>query len=191
MSRYRVVALSGTSGGAICALLAWFALLADDPQRAGRLLAQFWSDNSASTPADQMVNAWILWANQLSNYVALPALSPYDTITSEMAHTQLRELLERSVDFTAFGPASTNDPADPAHADQPLLLLGAVDGVSGEFKAFDSRKGEITAEAVLASAALPTLFRAVHTGGGVYWDGLFSQNPPCGICLTSALTRSG
>jgi NTE family protein len=31
---------------------------------------------------------------------------------------------------------------------------------------------------ILASAALPTLFRAVHTNGGVYWDGLFSQNPP-------------
>ena len=22
------------------------------------------------------------------------------------------------------------------------------------------------------------MFRSVHTGGGVYWDGLFSQNPP-------------
>ena len=31
---------------------------------------------------------------------------------------------------------------------------------------------------VLASAAIPTLFRAVHVDGGTYWDGLFSQNPP-------------
>jgi NTE family protein len=31
---------------------------------------------------------------------------------------------------------------------------------------------------ILASAAIPTLFKAVHTDGGVYWDGLFSQNPP-------------
>ena len=58
------------------------------------------------------------------------------------------------------------------------MLLGAVDVVSGEFKAFDSRQGEITADAVLASAAIPTLFRSVHEAGGVYWDGLFSQNPP-------------
>ena len=50
--------------------------------------------------------------------------------------------------------------------------------VSGEFKAFDSAEGEITADAVLASAAIPTLFRSVHEAGGVYWDGLFSQNPP-------------
>ena len=26
--------------------------------------------------------------------------------------------------------------------------------------------------------AIPTLFKTVHTYGGVYWDGLFSQNPP-------------
>jgi NTE family protein len=42
-----VVALSGTSGGAVCALLAWSALLADDPASAGRLLDEFWADNSA------------------------------------------------------------------------------------------------------------------------------------------------
>jgi NTE family protein len=31
---------------------------------------------------------------------------------------------------------------------------------------------------VVASAAIPTLFRAVRVGTGTYWDGLFSQNPP-------------
>ena len=31
---------------------------------------------------------------------------------------------------------------------------------------------------MLASAAIPTLFRAVHIDDGAYWDGLFSQNPP-------------
>jgi NTE family protein len=180
LSRYRVVGLSGTSGGAICALLAWSALLADDPQSAEKLLAQFWSDNSASTPSDRLVNAWIQWASQLSNYVVAPAVSPYDTFTSDLAEQELRALLERSVDFEALGQQNPGLSADP---ERPLLLLGAVDVVSGDFKAFDSRKGEITAEAVLASAALPTLFRAVHTGGGVYWDGLFSQNPPLGNLL--------
>jgi NTE family protein len=31
---------------------------------------------------------------------------------------------------------------------------------------------------VLASAAIPNLFRAVQLEDGTYWDGLFSQNPP-------------
>ena len=175
LSRYRVVAMSGTSGGAICALLAWSALLADDPQRAEKLLAQFWSDNSASGLRDRMLNSWIQWASQLSGFVVTPSISPYDTFTSDMAQTELRTLLERSVDFEALGQQDTVGAADP---EKPMLLLGAVDVVSGDFKAFDSRRGEITADAVLASAALPTMFRSVHTGGGVYWDGLFSQNPP-------------
>jgi hypothetical protein len=54
-------------------------------------------------------------------------------------------------------------------------LLGAVDVLSGEFKAFSSRKGEINVDAALASAAVPWISKAVK---GRYWDGLFSQNPP-------------
>jgi NTE family protein len=72
--------------------------------------------------------------------------------------------------------------ADPAslgvRPDDPMLLIGAVDVLTGEFRTFNSRREAITAEAVLASAAIPTLFRAVHLDGGTYWDGLFSQNPP-------------
>jgi NTE family protein len=88
-----------------------------------------------------------------------------------MALDHLRGLLTKSVDFGSFADVA----ADPQ---SPRLLLGAVDVVSGEFKAFDSAEREITADAVLASAAIPTLFRSVHEAGGVYWDGLFSQNPP-------------
>jgi NTE family protein len=51
--------------------------------------------------------------------------------------------------------------------------------LSGEFKTFNSRRDRITPETILASAAIPTLFRSVRAGdGGTYWDGLFSQNPP-------------
>ncbi|HSJ45708.1 MAG TPA: hypothetical protein VK923_13595 [Euzebyales bacterium] len=49
--------LSGTSGGAVCALLTWYALLDDDPAAAGRLLDAFWADNAATTPTDQLLNA--------------------------------------------------------------------------------------------------------------------------------------
>jgi len=171
LSRYRIVGLSGTSGGAICALIAWSALIADEPTKAGQMLRQFWDNNSASSAAERMVNAWTLWISELANYVATPAVSPYETPTSDLALAQMKSLLDKSVDFGAFGSV-VGDPA------APQLLLGAVDVVSGDFKAFDSRLGEITAAAVMASAAIPNLFRSVHEAGGVYWDGLFSQNPP-------------
>jgi NTE family protein len=173
MAGHRVVGVSGTSGGAICALLAWSALIDDDPPRAAELLAKFWADNSASTPAEQMVNTWMLWAAQLSHYVVTPSVSPYDNYASVLAMDHLRSLLEEYVDFGRVGRAAID-----AATENPMLLLGAVDVMSGEFKAFDSRAGEITADAVLASAAIPTLFRSVRMESGVYWDGLFSQNPP-------------
>lgn len=74
----------------------------------------------------------------------------------------------------------------------PRLLLGAVELHEGEFVAFSSERapgdGGISIDAVLASAAVPWLFRA-HDMAGLdettlaarpltLWDGLFSQNPP-------------
>ena len=116
----------------------------------------------------------VLWAGQMANYVATPAVSPYANPASEWALDHLRSMLERWVDFDRLNQPDT----DSAASGRPLLVLGAVDVMSGVFKAFDSRRGEITADAVLASAAIPTLFRSVPVGGGLYWDGLFSQNPP-------------
>jgi NTE family protein len=171
LSKYRIVAISGTSGGAICAMLAWSELIGDDPTRAGKLLRQFWAANSASSPAERMMNTMSMWASQLAHFVGTPEFSPYDIPTSDMALDHLRTLLTDTVDFQPFQSVK----GDP---EAPQLLLGAVDVVSGEFKAFNSREGEITPDAVLASAAIPTLFKSVHEAGGVYWDGLFSQNPP-------------
>jgi NTE family protein len=62
--------------------------------------------------------------------------------------------------------------------DSPVLLLGAADVLTGELKKFNSRAGEIRVEAILASAAIPTLFPAIEIDGHYYWDGLFSDNPP-------------
>jgi NTE family protein len=50
LERYEIVALSGTSGGAICALLVWHALLRNDRREAIRLLDSFWEGVSAASP---------------------------------------------------------------------------------------------------------------------------------------------
>jgi NTE family protein len=166
----RIVGLSGTSGGAVCALLAWYALRDDDPARACALLDDFWTANAASSPPERIANAWTLWAVALQGLGMLPAVSPYDVPVADAASDTLRGLLERSVDFATID----RDP-DGRH---PLLLLGAVDVRTGAFRAFHSRRDRITADMVLASAAIPTLFRSVPVDDGLYWDGLFSQNPP-------------
>ena len=141
MADHKIVALSGTSGGAICALLAWSALVDGEPEKAESLLHGFWSDNSASTLPERMLNWWVLWAGQMANYVATPAVSPYVNPASVLALDHLRSLLERWVDFDRLNQSGT----DSAAPERPLLVLGAVDVMSGVFKAFDSRRGEITA----------------------------------------------
>ena len=156
---YQVAGLSGTSGGAVCALLAWYALRDDDPVRAGRLLEEFWADNSARGPVEMMVNSWIQWASAWQDLgVTPPAVS------------QFCQMLGRQVDFDRIEADSAGK--------YPVLLIGAVDVLSGRFRAFSSRRDRITAATVLASAAIPNLFRAVRLEDGTYWDGLFSQNPP-------------
>jgi NTE family protein len=161
LKRYEVVGLSGTSGGAVCALLAWHNLLRGDGSRAAEALDAFWRDNSATAPHEQLVNSWILWMGNLQSFVTMPALSPYDNPFSGSVVEEFKTMLERRVDFAGVGV----QPEDS----YPMLLVGAVDVQSGEFRTFNSRQEKITPETILASAAIPNLFRSVRTGdGGAY-----------------------
>jgi NTE family protein len=171
LAAYEVVGLSGTSGGAVCALLAWHNLLRGDAAGAVEDLDAFWRDNSATAPLEQVVNNWTVWASNLQNFVAMPAISPYDNYFSGLGLEEFRRMLERRVDF--------REVSVQPEGSYPVLLVGAVDVLTGEFRAFNSRRDRISAETILASAAIPTLFRSVGLhDGGTYWDGLFSQNPP-------------
>jgi NTE family protein len=166
---YEVVALSGTSGGSICALLAWYGLLMNDANKAVELLDFFWKDNSANSPGDRLLNDWLLQTNRFfANTGGSPTISPY--FYPSWGQDRLKEMIEKHVDFEKLG--------ELVKPSSPMLLIGAVDVLSGKFKAFSSLRDEINVDMILASAAIPTLFKAVHTNGGVYWDGLFSQNPP-------------
>ena len=88
--RYNIIGISGTSGGAICALIAWYGLLIDDRKAGAKILQDFWDDNSASTPIDAWQNSWMVFAGKFGGAVALPEISPYDL--PEIAKDQLRNL---------------------------------------------------------------------------------------------------
>ena len=60
--------------------------------------------------------------------------------------------------------------------DSPRLVVGTVDINGGCFEAFAD--ADVSADVLLASAAVPDLFEAVEMNGHWHWDGLFSQNPP-------------
>jgi len=60
--KFEIIGLSGTSGGAICALLVWYGLLKNDKKLSIENLDGFWADNSASSFWDSILNEWIQWA---------------------------------------------------------------------------------------------------------------------------------
>jgi NTE family protein len=199
--RYEFVALSGTSGGAVCALLAWYALLAygrgengasKAAAEAARSLEKFWlEDNAARDTPERLLNDWLVgWLRwqQATGFLVESGPNAF----SDYWQNRLRVILESSVPFGAID----SELVRPA---SPKLFVGAVNVLTGEFKVFRShRRGEgardparpgswvfndrpeegIGVSAILASAAIPPIFRSVRVGDGVYWDGLFSQNPP-------------
>jgi NTE family protein len=163
-----VVALSGTSGGAICAALAWDGLIRGDRARAVQKLQGFWDEMAASSPWDQVLNQALMTANSLRDLMVLPEVSPYHLPPWGEEH--FREVLLRYFDFQELRELAGRSGA-------PTLMIGAVEVLSGHFELFTGP--DLSVEALLASAAIPELFRAVAIAGrGLYWDGLFSQNPP-------------
>lgn len=163
----RLVALSGTSGGAVCAALVWSGLVARGPgngtAEARTRLRAFWRDLAAEDVVDGMLNALTVLASRmpgLSDFSPQPFVSP--------AEAALRHLLEKHVRLSELSP--------DARQRGPALLVGATDILRGERRVF--RGAELTLDELVASAAVPRLFRAIPIGDSQYWDGLFACNPP-------------
>src|SRR5438094_9846629 len=160
--RYELVALSGTSGGAMCAALAWAGLISGGTEDARARLAGFWRDLEAKEPVDAAMNFWSVWFARLP--VTLE-MSPY--LFEPLAELTLRALLEKHLRLERL---STPRPA------QPKLLVGATNIQSGDRTVFDGCT--LSYDELVASTAVPLLYRAVKAGDALYWDGLFSTNPP-------------
>ncbi|MFC6796784.1 patatin-like phospholipase family protein [Haladaptatus sp. DYSN1] len=171
-----IVGFSGTSGGAVSALAAWYGLLTEGPKKACRLIDALWGDIAANPGVDRWVNSsMVAWTRAGNSGLPIPEVSPYQHPFSDWGHNQLRATLEQFIDFERI--------PDLLEADSPELVVGTVNVNAGEFETFADE--EITVEAMLASTALPTLFPAVEIHGHSHWDGLFSQNPPIHDLLTN------
>jgi NTE family protein len=184
--RFRIVGLSGTSGGAFTAALGWLGLLKraqGDATPIGDRIIACWKDLSAQTPQEIALDRIGLGLLRLVEDGLVPSLASSPStfrfqlaskaaalMVSRPEFTDLRALLVKHIDFASLPGL--------IRADSPVLLVGAGDVLDGGFKTFSSAHGEIKVEALLASAAIPTLFPAVWVDGHAYWDGIFSSNPP-------------
>src|SRR3954453_14932012 len=59
---HEIVAVSGTSGGAINPLLTWSVLREDGLERLPAVLEAFWEDNAARSPVERLTNAVVVGA---------------------------------------------------------------------------------------------------------------------------------
>ena len=92
-------------------------------------------------------------------------LSPYQT--NPLGINPLRGLLERVVDFDALCHAR--------HALVPKVFVCATNVRTGRGEIFSGAR--LSTDAVMASACLPLMFKAVPIDGEHYWDGGYSGNP--------------
>jgi len=170
--RLAIEGISGTSAGALNAVVLADGLARGAPPDARQRLADFWRAASfgGNLPDLQRGVVERLFAFMPRPGAAVPPWfgaftqlwSPYDL--NPLNINPLKELIERFVDF------------DLIHADiDRHLFISATNVRTGEPRVFS--RAEITAEVVMASACLPLLFRAVEIEGESYWDGGYSNNP--------------
>ncbi len=172
--RVAIRGLSGTSAGAVNAVMVADGLARGGPEEARRRLAEFWRAASTGggfgglpaaqrTAVDRML-AWMPGPSPLQAYARGLArvLSPYEL--NPLNINPLRDLIAGRVDFDAV-----------RNFEELELFVSATDVHTGEARVF--AREEITADAVMASAALPLLFQAVTIDGTPYWDGGYTANP--------------
>lgn len=169
--RIGIEGISGTSAGAVNAVMVADGLARGGPEEARKRLSEFW--RAASRDGDMsslnraiadrlfslipIAGPMQTWFDAMSRY-----LSPYDL--NPLNINPLKDLIDRLVDF------------DAVRKSELQLFIAATNVHTGRLRVFS--RDAITADAVMASAALPYVFRAVTIDGVPYWDGGYTSNPP-------------
>jgi len=167
----RIEGISGTSAGAMNAAVLASGHVGGGAEGARQALDRFWRGVSAAArfsplrrgPLDVMLGRWTL--DDSPAFLALDMMarvvSPYDMNPAGI--NPLRAILAENVDFDAL------------RASPIKLFVTATQVRSGRARVF--RNADLTPEALLASACLPTLFQALEIDGEPYWDGGYAGNP--------------
>jgi NTE family protein len=163
--RCRFEGVSGTSAGAMNAVCLADGWTAGGREGARASLAAFWEAVAESSPfasgdadaesgrlpaATRMLLQW-------SAHLTPAQWNPFDI-------NPLRDILAARIDFERLRTRC------------PLrLFIAATHANSGKLRIFGNH--ELSLDAVLASACLPTLHHTVTIDGEPYWDGGYSANP--------------
>ncbi len=156
--------ISATSAGAVNAVALASGLAEGGREAARAKLRTIWEAVvKAGMPELLRLNPFLFGMSRSASMAQVASLwSPYEL--NPLHFDPLRDLLVKHIDFAKLRTAAPVE-----------LLIAATAVASGSTRLF--RRHEMTVEAVLASACLPTLHHAVKIDGVAYWDGGFSANP--------------
>ncbi|WP_340108061.1 patatin-like phospholipase family protein [Pikeienuella sp. HZG-20] len=182
--RLWIEAISGTSAGAMNAVVAAQGVNENGGAGARVRLEEFWravSKAGLASPIQRSLLARAMgnWSlDDSPGYRFLSALkgvaSPYDF--NPLGCNPLRDLVGELVDFEKVRDCREIE-----------LFIAATTVETGKVRVF--QHDEITLDAVMASACLPQLFKAVEIDGKHYWDGGFMGNPPLYPFFYESTTR--
>jgi len=169
-----IAGISGTSAGALNGAALKSGLLEGGPAGARENLSWLWEQMGAVR--DIRMPAWMAGAMPAPGAVsaALEASVPFAMV----------DAMTRAVSPYAYGPFYVNPLeriAAQFHYDKvcadagPRFFVGATNVHSGKIRVFTG--DDISTDSLLASACLPTLFKAVEIDGAHYWDGGYTGNP--------------
>lgn len=166
--RIEINGISGTSAGALNAVVLADGLMTGGRKGARQALSRFWSRvSNASAHANTLAalfGSWPLEGSPLHFYLDWLGRSLAPQHFNPLDLNPLRDIVAAEVDF------------DKVRAcDKVRLFVSATNVRTGELREF--RQPELTADVVMASACLPLVFRAVEIGGEAYWDGGYVANP--------------
>ena len=170
--RIEIAAISGTSAGAINAVVVADGLMAGGRRGARKALLRFWSRVGSAMghaallpdPLAALFGNWSIEGSPLQLYLDWVgrSLSPHQFNPLDL--NPLRDLLAAEVDFERV-----------RGCDRVRLFVSATNVRTGQLKEF--RHPELSVDAVMASACLPMMFQAVEIDGEAYWDGGYVGNP--------------
>lgn len=157
--------VSGTSAGAMNAVVLAHGLATGGRRGARQALHDFWNAVATRAPIDVTIPSGgsvalmpaVKFMLQWTHFLSPEQLNPFN-------FNPLRDILEEQLDFEVVRRRS------PVN-----LFIAATHANSGRLRLF--REQELTAEMVLASACLPSLHHTILIDGEPYWDGGYSANP--------------
>ena len=170
--RIEIEGISGASAGAINAAVLAHGMTTGGREGGRRALEAFWRSVAPRTPLDFVPGRWHRLNDKAARHPN-PAVNAIMFLTRFFSPYQLnpfnlnplRDILASQLDFERL------------RTDCRIKLFLAATRVStGEPRIFSTE--ELTLDALLASACLPSVNRPVEIDGEAYWDGGLTANPP-------------